>query len=78
MADKRNQNVRRVRLPGFLADEEVGLGTAVSRMTSALHVRSCGGCQRRAAALDRRVVLYSRNGRAASRSTGAFDSGGAR
>ncbi|HEY7375566.1 MAG TPA: hypothetical protein VIF57_25640 [Polyangia bacterium] len=35
----------------------VGLGQAVKRVTTSLGIRPCGGCQRRARALDRFVVL---------------------
>ena len=44
---------RRVRLPGFVSDKEIGLGDAVKRATSAVGIRPCGGCERRAAALNR-------------------------
>lgn len=47
----------RVRLPGFIRDEEIGLGDAVKRVTYAIGVRPCGGCERRAAALNRWVVF---------------------
>ena len=47
----------RVRLPGFVSAEDVGLGEAVKRVTRRVGVRPCGGCQRRAAALDSRVVF---------------------
>jgi hypothetical protein len=43
----------RVRLPGFITREPVGLGDAVARVTSAFGVGTCGGCARRAAALNR-------------------------
>jgi hypothetical protein len=43
----------RVRLPGFVHDREIGLGDAVKRMTYAMGVRPCGGCEARAAALNR-------------------------
>ena len=43
----------RVRLPRFLAEEDVGLGEAVTRMAAAVGIRACGGCRSRAAALDR-------------------------
>jgi len=43
----------RVRLPGFIRDEEIGLGDAVKRVTYAMGVRPCGGCEGRAAALNR-------------------------
>jgi hypothetical protein len=45
----------RVRLP-FSMDGEVGLGDAVKRVASSVHIPTCGGCERRAAALNRRVV----------------------
>ena len=47
----------RVRLPGFVRDEEIGLGDAVKRMTYAMGVRPCGGCERRAAAMNRWMVF---------------------
>jgi hypothetical protein len=47
----------RVRLPGFIADEEIGLGDAVKRMTYAVGIQPCGGCARRAAALNRWMVF---------------------
>jgi hypothetical protein len=43
----------RIRLPGFLKDEEVGLGDAIKRATYSVGIRPCGGCGRRAAALNR-------------------------
>jgi hypothetical protein len=48
----------RVRLPGFILEEqEVGLGDVVKRMTYAMGIKPCGGCQRRAAALNRWMVF---------------------
>ena len=47
----------RVRLPGFVRDEDIGLGDAVKRMTYAMGVRPCGGCEARAAALNRWMVF---------------------
>jgi hypothetical protein len=43
----------RVRLPGFIKDEEIGLGDVVKRATYAMGIKPCGGCGRRAAALNR-------------------------
>ena len=48
---------RRVRLPGFIVDEPVGLGDVIKRATSAIGIKPCGGCARRAAELNRRVVV---------------------
>ena len=49
--------VFRIRLPGFVGDEEIGLGDVVKRMTYAAGIRPCGGCEKRAAALNRRVIF---------------------
>ncbi|MFI6584349.1 hypothetical protein [Embleya sp. NPDC050493] len=63
---------RRVRIPGFIRDEEIGLGDAVKRVTYAMGVRRpCGGCERRAAALNRRVVLGRNPGPPSGSSGGA-------
>ena len=47
----------RVRLPGFIRDDEIGLGDIVKRATYAMGVRPCGGCEARAAALNRWMVF---------------------
>ena len=43
----------RVRLPGFLIEEEIGLGDAIKRGTYAMGMKPCAGCERRAIALNR-------------------------
>lgn len=43
----------RVRLPGFLIEQEIGLGDVIKRATSAMGIRSCAGCQRRSATVNR-------------------------
>jgi hypothetical protein len=43
----------RVRLPGFVGDEEIGLGDAVKRAASYFGARHCGGCEQRRIALNR-------------------------
>ena len=43
----------RVRLPGFLIEEETGLGDAIKRITYAMGIKPCDGCEKRAAALNR-------------------------
>jgi hypothetical protein len=43
----------RIRLPGFLAEDELGLGDAIKRMTYAVGIKPCGSCERRAAVLNR-------------------------
>ena len=47
----------RVRLPGFITGDEIGLGDVIKRATYAAGVKPCGGCERRAAALNRLVVF---------------------
>jgi len=42
-----------VRLPRFLIDEEIGLGDAIKRVTYAMGIKPCGGCEQRATALNR-------------------------
>jgi hypothetical protein len=42
-----------VKLPGFVSDEAVGLGDVVQRVTYAMGIKPCGGCERRAAAMNR-------------------------
>lgn len=47
----------RVRLPGFISEEDVGLGDLIKRATSAAGIKPCGGCQRRADTLNRWMVF---------------------
>ena len=53
----------RVRLPGFIANEVIGLGDVVKRATSYVGIKPCGGCEARAALLNRLVVFGPRRGR---------------
>jgi hypothetical protein len=45
----------RVRLPGFLVKEETGLGDVIKRVTYAMGIPACQGCERRAQTLNRWV-----------------------
>jgi hypothetical protein len=54
---------RRVRLPGFVSDDDVGLGDTIKRATSTVGIRPCGGCERRAAAFNRWMVFSGRRTR---------------
>ena len=47
----------KVRLPGFITGEEVGLGDVVKRVTYGMGIKPCGGCERRAAAMNRWMVF---------------------
>jgi hypothetical protein len=54
----------RVRVPGFLKDdEEVGLGDVIKKVTATARVAPCGGCERRAAALNRWIAFSGRRPR---------------
>ena len=46
-----------VRLPGFLIEEEIGLGDLIKKTTYAMGIKPCGGCEKRAAALNRRMTF---------------------
>jgi hypothetical protein len=50
----------RLRLPGFIADEDIGLGDAIKRTTSYFGIRSCSGCYQRADALNRWLLFTTR------------------
>ena len=50
----------RVRLPGFISEDEVGLGDVIKRATYAVGLKPCGGCERRAATLNRWISFSSR------------------
>lgn len=55
--DKRAQTPYRVRLPGFIAENEIGLGDVIKRVTDAAGIKPCGGCRRRATTLNRWLVF---------------------
>lgn len=44
-------------LPGFVREEAIGLGDVISRTAAAIGVRPCGGCVRRAEALNRWMTV---------------------
>jgi hypothetical protein len=56
-ADNPEPQPHRVRLPGFVIEEEIGLGDAIKQMTYAMGIRPCGGCESRAAAMNRWMVF---------------------
>jgi hypothetical protein len=51
---------RPMRIPGFIIESDVGLGDAIGRVTRRLGIRTCGGCGKRAAALNRWVIFTKR------------------
>ena len=52
----------RVRLPRFLVKYEIGLGDVIKRLTSAMGIKTCVGCERRAALLNRWMVFSGKGG----------------
>lgn len=55
--DKGSRAPRKVRLPGFIVSEEIGLGDVVKKATSYVGMTSCGGCEQRAGLLNRWIVF---------------------
>lgn len=47
----------RIHLPGFITEEDIGFGEVIKHATHAFGIKPCGGCERRAAALDRWFVF---------------------
>jgi hypothetical protein len=45
-------NQHTIRLPGFISEDEVGLGEVIKRTTALFGIKPCGGCERRARALN--------------------------
>ena len=46
-----------VRLPGFLTEEPIGLGDFIKKATHSVGIKPCGGCEQRAAAMNRWMTL---------------------
>jgi hypothetical protein len=61
--DTRERPSHRVRLPGFINEHDVGLGDLITRATSFVGIRPCGGCAKRAAALNRWFTFSGRHSR---------------
>jgi hypothetical protein len=57
LQEDKNQQPHHVRLPGFILEEEIGLGDAVKRITYAVGIKPCGGCEKRAQVLNRWMVF---------------------
>jgi hypothetical protein len=51
--EKPQHQPHRVRLPGFIIEEEIGLGDVIKKVTYAMGIKPCAGCERRAATLNR-------------------------
>jgi hypothetical protein len=55
--DEMRREPHRARLPGFLIEEEIGLGDVVKHATYAVGIKPCSGCEKRAAAMNRWMVF---------------------
>jgi hypothetical protein len=55
--DEGEHGAVRVRLPGFIAHDDVGLGDVIKRATYAVGIRPCNGCEQRAAVFNRWLVF---------------------
>lgn len=62
-ADDEKEDKPLLRIPGFLNDDDIGLGDAVKELTTAIGIRPCGDCERRAARLNRWMVISGRRKR---------------
>ena len=49
----------RIKLPGLMVRGEIGLGDVIKRITSAIGIKPCVGCERRATVLNRWMVFFS-------------------
>jgi hypothetical protein len=47
----------KVRLPGFLVENEIGLGEVIKRATSTVGIKPCGNCEQRASMLNNWFVF---------------------
>ena len=64
-SNKGEKQPHRMRLPGFLIQEEIGLGDVIKRATYTVGIRPTSGCgcEGRARALNRWMVLSPRGSR---------------
>jgi len=58
-----NRVPRPIRIPVPGMRRTTGLGQVVKQLTLSLGVRPCSGCEKRARALDRRVILSALRGK---------------
>jgi hypothetical protein len=56
-----HQPPHKVRLPGFITDEEIGLGDVIKKVTYAMGIKPCAGCEQRAQALNNWMTFSPRN-----------------
>jgi len=60
--DRKRSARSAVRLPGFINDDDIGLGDVVKRVSSAAGIRPCRRCDKRAEAMNSWLVFRGRGG----------------
>jgi hypothetical protein len=60
--ERASRKPHRLTIPGFIS-EEVGLGDLIKRVTATVGIRPCGGCLRRAQALNSWMAFTPRSRR---------------
>jgi len=50
-----------IQVPGMIRGRSIGLGSVMKGMTSAVKLRPCGGCNRRASKLDELMDFRGRS-----------------
>jgi hypothetical protein len=58
--EKETNNRLKLKLPGFINENEIGLGDLIKKATSAIGINPCDGCEQRARLLNRWVVFNSK------------------
>jgi hypothetical protein len=51
------QPIRKIWLPGFIVEHEIGLGDVIKRATTAFGIKPCGECEQRASLLNKWMVF---------------------
>lgn len=57
---ERGSHHYRVRMPGFIVEEDIGLGDVIRHINYRIGIKTCGGCERRAAVLNQWLVFTRR------------------
>lgn len=57
---KKNTQPYKVRLPGFMPENEIGLGDVIKQATSAFGIKTCNSCEERANKLNK-WFLFTEN-----------------
>ena len=58
---KNGKTALKIQIPGFISENEIGLGDLIKRATSSVGIKTCGGCDHRASILNNWFVFNSKN-----------------